>query len=84
MATGSLAIKYAVRRVCIIIAFLELRLYADYTSSGCDVITTCSTHHFAFVKSLGASEAFNYKDPDCSKKVSEPCRSWRCIRSMNA
>ncbi|KAK5119224.1 hypothetical protein LTR85_007838 [Meristemomyces frigidus] len=39
--------------------------------SGCDVITTCSEHNFAFVKSLGASTAFNYKDPDVAKKIRE-------------
>lgn len=40
-------------------------------SSGCDVIATCSEHNFGFVKSLGASAAFSYKDPDCAKKIRE-------------
>lgn len=39
--------------------------------SGCDVITTCSERNFPFVKSLGASAAFDYKDPDCAKKIRE-------------
>lgn len=37
--------------------------------SGCSVIAVCSEKNFAFVKSLGASAAFDYKDPDCGKKV---------------
>lgn len=39
--------------------------------SGCDVIATCSERNFPFVKSLGASAAFDYKDPDCAKKIRE-------------
>ncbi|KAF2772592.1 putative zinc-binding oxidoreductase ToxD [Teratosphaeria nubilosa] len=39
--------------------------------SGCDVITTCSERNFPFVKSLGASAAFDYKDPDVAKKIRE-------------
>ncbi len=38
-------------------------------SSGCEVITTCSKKNFDLVKSLGASEAFDYNDPDVAKKV---------------
>ena len=37
--------------------------------SGCEVITTCSPRNAPFVKSLGASEAFDYNDPECGKKV---------------
>jgi NADPH:quinone reductase-like Zn-dependent oxidoreductase len=37
--------------------------------SGCKVITTCSPRNFPFVKSLGVTEAFDYKDPECGKKV---------------
>jgi NADPH:quinone reductase-like Zn-dependent oxidoreductase len=37
--------------------------------SGCQVITTCSLRNFALVKALGALEAFDYKDPDCAKKI---------------
>ncbi len=33
------------------------------------MITTCSPHNFPFVKSLGVTEAFDYKDPECGKKV---------------
>jgi len=39
--------------------------------SGCQVITTCSPRNFAFVKALGAVEAFDYTDPDCAKKIRE-------------
>lgn len=39
--------------------------------SGLKVVTTCSQHNFDFVKSLGADEAFDYKDPDCAKKIRE-------------
>ncbi|KAK5131576.1 hypothetical protein LTR08_000831 [Meristemomyces frigidus] len=37
--------------------------------SGCEVITTCSPSNFAFVKSLGASAAFNYKDADVAAQI---------------
>jgi NADPH:quinone reductase-like Zn-dependent oxidoreductase len=40
-------------------------------SAGYDVITTCSARNFDHVKSLGASAAFDYKDPDCGKKIRE-------------
>ena len=39
--------------------------------SGCKVVTTCSPRNFPFVKALGAAEAFDYNDPDVSKKISE-------------
>ncbi|KAK0333243.1 hypothetical protein LTR91_024143 [Friedmanniomyces endolithicus] len=39
--------------------------------SGCEVITTCSKKNFDLVKSLGASEAFDYNDPDVAKKIRE-------------
>ena len=39
--------------------------------SGANVITTCSERNFPFVKALGAAEAFDYKDPDCAKKIRE-------------
>jgi threonine dehydrogenase-like Zn-dependent dehydrogenase len=38
-------------------------------SSGATVLTTCSPHNFQLVKSLGATEAFSYKDSDVSKKI---------------
>ncbi|KAI0508527.1 putative zinc-binding oxidoreductase ToxD [Xylaria bambusicola] len=37
--------------------------------SGYTVITTCSPRNFGFTRSLGASKAFNYKDPACGKKI---------------
>ena len=37
--------------------------------SGCDVITTCSPKNFDFVKSLGASAAFDYKEENVGQKV---------------
>ncbi|TKA78874.1 hypothetical protein B0A55_03821 [Friedmanniomyces simplex] len=39
--------------------------------SGCEVITTCSERNFDLVKSLGASAAFDYTDPDVAKKIRE-------------
>jgi NADPH:quinone reductase-like Zn-dependent oxidoreductase len=39
--------------------------------SGCEVVTTCSPRNFPFVKALGASEAFDYNDPECAKKIRE-------------
>ena len=39
--------------------------------SGADVITTCSSHNFDFVKSIGASAAFDYKDADVAKQIRE-------------
>jgi NADPH:quinone reductase-like Zn-dependent oxidoreductase len=39
--------------------------------SGCQVITTCSPRNFPFVKALGATEAFDYNDPECAKKIRE-------------
>ncbi|OQV09348.1 Alcohol dehydrogenase GroES-like domain-containing protein [Cladophialophora immunda] len=32
-------------------------------------ITVCSRHNFAFVKSLGAAAAFDYKDADCVDQI---------------
>ena len=45
--------------------------------SGCDVITTCSPRNFPFVKSLGVSEAFDYNDPECAKKVNRDIQRTR-------
>ncbi|KAK7185651.1 hypothetical protein PSPO01_08337 [Paraphaeosphaeria sporulosa] len=39
--------------------------------SGLQVIATCSPHNFDLVKSLGADQVFDYKDPDCGKKIRE-------------
>ncbi|KAI1323174.1 putative zinc-binding oxidoreductase ToxD [Xylariaceae sp. FL0255] len=41
------------------------------TLSGYDVVTTCSPRNFAFVRGLGASKAFNYKDPACAQMIKE-------------
>jgi hypothetical protein len=45
--------------------------FLSLLSSGYKVITACSPHNFALVKSLGATEAFDYNDPDCAKKIRE-------------
>lgn len=39
--------------------------------SGWEVVTTCSERNFGFVKELGAKEAFDYKDPECARKIRE-------------
>jgi len=39
--------------------------------SGLTVVVTCSPHNFDYVKSLGADEAFDYKDSSCSQKIKE-------------
>lgn len=39
--------------------------------SGYKVISTASVKNFAFNKSLGAEEVFDYKDPECGKKINE-------------
>ena len=40
--------------------------------SGCSpIITTSSPHNFDLLKSLGADAVFDYKDPDCAKKIRE-------------
>ncbi|KAF7193305.1 Protein TOXD [Pseudocercospora fuligena] len=39
--------------------------------SGYRVIATCSEKNFQAVKELGADEVFDYKDPDCAKKIRE-------------
>ncbi len=47
-------------------------LEADFCcSAGYTPIATCSSHNFDLVKSLGAAAAFDYKDPDCAKKIKE-------------
>ena len=37
--------------------------------SGCKVVTTASERNWPLLKSLGAEECFDYKDPDCAKKI---------------
>jgi NADPH:quinone reductase-like Zn-dependent oxidoreductase len=39
--------------------------------SGLTVITACGVHNFDLVKSYGADACFDYKDPECGKKVRE-------------
>jgi NADPH:quinone reductase-like Zn-dependent oxidoreductase len=39
------------------------------TLSGYKVITTCSPKNNDFVKSLGAVATYDYKDPECGKKI---------------
>lgn len=39
--------------------------------SGYIVITTCSPRNFDQAKALGADAAFDYRDPDCAKKIRE-------------
>ncbi|KAJ5654514.1 hypothetical protein N7490_001517 [Penicillium lividum] len=45
---------------------IQLAKLAGYTP-----IVTCSKHNFDFVKSLGAAAVFDYKDPECGKKIRE-------------
>ena len=39
--------------------------------AGYEVITTCSARSIDRVKALGATVAFDYKDPDCAAKIRE-------------
>lgn len=39
--------------------------------AGFNVITTCSASNIDRVKALGATEAFDYKDPSCGEKIRE-------------
>ncbi|KAJ5953554.1 hypothetical protein N7454_000450 [Penicillium verhagenii] len=39
--------------------------------SGYNPIATCSKHNFEYVTSLGASAVFDYKDPECGRKIRE-------------
>ncbi|KKA22159.1 Alcohol dehydrogenase [Rasamsonia emersonii CBS 393.64] len=53
-------------------------------ASGYTVITTCSPKNFDLVKRLGATEAFDYHDPECGKKINEYTQNklkyvWDCI-----
>ena len=41
------------------------------SSSGCKVVTTASERNWPLLKSLGAEEVFDYKDPKCAKKIRE-------------
>lgn len=37
--------------------------------SGLKVLVTCSPKNYDYVKSLGADEVFDYRDPECSAKI---------------
>lgn len=37
--------------------------------SGFEVLATCSPHNADMVRSLGADEVYDYKDPDCAAKI---------------
>ncbi|KAE8452097.1 hypothetical protein EG329_001564 [Mollisiaceae sp. DMI_Dod_QoI] len=39
--------------------------------SGCTVLTTCSPHNFDYVKSLGATAAFDYNSPTCAQDIKD-------------
>lgn len=39
--------------------------------SGLTVITTCSPHNFSYVKSLGATDAFDYNSPTVSQEIKD-------------
>ncbi|KAK4973094.1 hypothetical protein LTR42_006388 [Elasticomyces elasticus] len=39
--------------------------------AGYKVLTTCSPHNNDFVKSIGADAVYDYKDPECGKKINK-------------
>lgn len=39
--------------------------------AGYKVLTTCSSHNTDYVRSLGADAVYDYKDPDCGKKINK-------------
>ncbi|KAK1759123.1 chaperonin 10-like protein [Echria macrotheca] len=48
------------------------------TAAGYNAITTCSRKNFDYVKSLGAIQAFDYKDPDVTEKVAAELDKGEC------
>lgn len=40
-------------------------------SSGLNVVTTCSPHNAPLLRQLGADAVFDYRDPDCGRKIRE-------------
>lgn len=52
--------------------------------SGYKVITTASPKNFDLVKSYGAVEVFDYRDPECGKKINKYTKNklryaWDCV-----
>ena len=69
--------------------FQELGSNLCNRSAGYKPITTCSAHNFDYVKSLGAEEAFDYKDSDCAEKIRKYTNdklkyAWDCIAEGDA
>ena len=67
----------------------EVRTNILYPSAGYKPITTCSTHNFDYVESLGAEKAFNYKDSDCAEQIRKYTDNnlkyaWDCIVTGDA
>ncbi|EED12985.1 alcohol dehydrogenase, putative [Talaromyces stipitatus ATCC 10500] len=57
--------------------------------AGYKVISTSSPKNSNLLKSLGAEEVFDYKDPECGKKINEYTRNklryaWDCIATASA
>jgi NADPH:quinone reductase-like Zn-dependent oxidoreductase len=48
------------------------------TAAGYDVIATCSTRNFDYVKGLGAVQVFDYKDTDVTEKVAAELDRGEC------
>lgn len=68
--TGILAIQYAVLYVCHSDPTLSMNpLINSLSRSGAKVVATASESNFPLLKSLGAEETFDYKDPDCGAKI---------------
>ena len=44
-------------------------------SLGFTVFAVCSSHHYSYVKSLGAAEVFDYKDPDVAKSITSTAKA---------
>ncbi len=72
-ATGALGIQYARLYVRDGFIFSQSYILGTYQlrRSGYSVLTTCSPQNFEYVKSLGASEAFNYKDASNGARIRE-------------
>jgi NADPH:quinone reductase-like Zn-dependent oxidoreductase len=52
--------------------------------AGYKVVSTSSSKNFGLLKSLGAVEVFDYKDPECGKKINEYTNNqlqyaWDCV-----